>query len=248
MGPDSRLLRRRMKIVQCWDDGVEDDIRLCELLRSAGAQATFNLNAGLHGSKRGSGWVFREVKEVRKLAKQELTAVYEGFEIANHTLSHPSAEKITPAEWEREVVEGRSRLEDLFGRPVRGFAYPYGHCPPHAVETVRATGHLYARTCANATPSFAPADPMLLAADCHFLNPRFWELYEQAKSADSPAFYFWGHSYELCSEEDWKNFGEKLRRIQSDPDAEWASLSGLFNNSADSISTPAPRASAPTHQ
>jgi hypothetical protein len=24
---------------------------------------------------------------------------YEGFEIANHTLSHPFADKITPAEW-----------------------------------------------------------------------------------------------------------------------------------------------------
>lgn len=217
-----------MKIVQCWDDGVEDDIRLCELLRSVGAQATFNLNAELHGTNRGAGWLFCGVKEVRKLAKKELAAVYEGFEIANHTLSHPSADKIDPAEWKREVLQGRLSLEDLFGRRVAGFAYPYGHCPPHAVQIVREAGHLYARTCKNATPSFPPADPMLLAADCHFLNPSFWELYEQAKSAGSPAFYFWGHSYELCSEDDWKSFEEKLRRLQSDPDAEWGSLSALF--------------------
>lgn len=230
MGAHSRLLRRRMKIVQCWDDGVENDIRLCELLRSVGAQATFNLNAGLHGAIRGGSRLFRGEKEVRKLAKNELVGVYEGFEIANHTLSHPSADKITPAEWKREVLEGRSRLEDLFGHPVSGFAYPYGDCPPHAVEIVREAGHLYARTCATATPSFPPADPMLLAADSHFLDPRFWELYEQAKSAGSPAFYFWGHSYEFCGEDDWKNFEEKLRRIQSDPDAEWGSLSALFEN------------------
>ena len=217
-----------MKIVQCWDDGVEDDIRLCELLRSVGAQAAFNLNAGLHGATRGAAWLFREVKEVRKLAKNELVAVYEEFEIANHALSHPSADKISPTEWRREVLEGRSRLEDLFGRRVVGFAYPFGHCPPHAVEIVREAGHLYARTCKNATPSFPPADQMLLAADCHFLNPRFWELYGQAKSVGSPAFYFWGHSYELCSEDDWKNFEEKLRRLQPDPNAEWGSLSALF--------------------
>jgi len=217
-----------MKIVQCWDDGVEDDIRLCELLRSVGAPATFNLNAGLHEEKRGGSWLFRGEKEVRKLAKKELTGVYEGFEIANHTLSHPSADMITPDEWKQEVLEGRARLEDLFGHRVAGFAYPFGHCPPHAVEIVREAGHLYGRTCAKATPSFPPSDPMLLAADCHFLNPSFWELYEQAKSASSLAFYFWGHSYELCSEDDWKNFEKKLRRIQSDPDAEWGSLSALF--------------------
>jgi peptidoglycan/xylan/chitin deacetylase (PgdA/CDA1 family) len=217
-----------MKIVQCWDDGVEDDIRLCELLRSIGAQATFNLNAGLHGAVRGPAWQFKGIKDVRKLAIDELPQVYEGFEIANHTLTHPSPEKISPEEWKREVVEGRARLEDLFGKRVAGFACPFGHCPAHAVETVRETGHLYARTCANATPSFQPADPMLLASDCHFLNPHFWERYELAKSSGAPAFYFWGHSYELCSEEDWKSLEEKLHRLDSDPDAEWGSLSALF--------------------
>lgn len=217
-----------IKIVQCWDDGVEDDIRLCELLRAHGAQATFNLNAGLHQSSPDTAWQFRGVKEVRRLPLGELAGTYEGFEIANHTLTHPSADKIHTAEWKREVVDGRARLEDLFGRKVIGFAYPFGHCPPHAIEAVRETGHLYARTLANATPSFPPTDPMALAPDCHFLNPRFWELYEKAKSAGSPAFYFWGHSYELCSEEDWKNFEEKLGRIHSDSDAEWGSLSGMF--------------------
>jgi len=217
-----------MKIVQCWDDGGEDDIRLCGLLRSIGAPATFNLNAGLHGAVRGPAWRFRGIKEICRLAEGELPVVYAGFEIGNHTLTHHSAEKVSPAEWKREVVEGRARLEDLFGRRVDGFAYPYGHCPPHAVEAVREAGHLYARTCANFTPSFPPADPMLLATDCHFLNPRFWERYEQAKSSGAAAFYFWGHSYELCAEDDWKNLEAKLRRLGSDPDAEWGSLSRLF--------------------
>ncbi len=68
-----------MKIVQCWNDGVEDDIRLCELLRSVGAQAPFNLNAGLHGTNRGGSWLFRGEKEVRKLAKNELVGVLRGI-------------------------------------------------------------------------------------------------------------------------------------------------------------------------
>lgn len=221
-------MNKRIKIVQCWDDGVEDDIRLCELLRSHGALATFNLNAGLHHSSADSAWQFRGIKEVRRLPLEELVPAYEGFEIANHTLTHPSPDRISASEWKREVVDGRSHLEDLFGRKVAGFAYPFGHCPPHAVEIVRETGHLYARTCTNTTPSFPVADPMLLAPDCHFLHPDFWDLYEKAKAAGAPAFYFWGHSYELCSEEDWKCFGETLGRLQSDPDAEWGSLSGMF--------------------
>lgn len=63
--------------VQCWDDGEEDDIRLCELLRAPGAQTTSNLNAGLHGAVLGQGWLFRESKEVRKLTTDELVGVCE---------------------------------------------------------------------------------------------------------------------------------------------------------------------------
>ena len=39
-----------MKVVQCWDDGVVNDVRLTNLLRKYNAKATFNLNPGNHGS------------------------------------------------------------------------------------------------------------------------------------------------------------------------------------------------------
>ena len=37
----------KMKVVQCWDDGVITDIRLIEILKKYNAKATFNLNIGL---------------------------------------------------------------------------------------------------------------------------------------------------------------------------------------------------------
>ena len=42
-----------LKVVQCWDDGVINDIRLTDLLRRWGAKATFNLNPGLHFRRAG---------------------------------------------------------------------------------------------------------------------------------------------------------------------------------------------------
>jgi peptidoglycan-N-acetylglucosamine deacetylase len=41
-----------MKIVQCWDDGVVDDVRLIDILRKYGAKASFNLNFGTHQTTR----------------------------------------------------------------------------------------------------------------------------------------------------------------------------------------------------
>jgi len=222
-------MKGRIRIVQCWDDGVEDDIRLCELLREVGARASFNLNAGLHGARRGEVWRYRGVKDVRRLARSELAGVYEGFTLANHTSTHPWPEKTLAEEWRREVIDGRARLQDWFGQEVAGFAYPYGQFPPHAVEAVAEAGHSYARTCLNATPSVPAADPWRLAPDAHFRDPELWACYLQAKEAGAEAFYFWGHSYEMVEEADWSDFAGLLRRFHDDPDAEWGDLPALFS-------------------
>ncbi len=213
-----------IKIVQCWDDGVVDDLRLCEILREAGACASFNLNPGLHTAERSGGWTHKEIKTVYRLAKGELVEAYRGFTIANHTSTHPWATKITLDEWRKEVTEARKELQDLFAQPISGFAYPFGDYSPETAEIVREAGHVYARTCNNATPCSPAADLMLQASDCHFNAPDFWSRYDRAKSAGAPVFYFWGHSYELITDEDWQAFSEKIARFNSDPAAVWAEL------------------------
>ena len=217
-----------IKIVQCWDDGVSDDIRLCEILRNAGARASFNLNPGLHNTQRSSPWRYKETKEVFRLAKGELKAVYDGFTIANHSVSHPGPTRIPIDQWRTEVEDGRKQLQDLFGQQILGFAYPFGDANPAVMNVVKEAGHVYARGVQGATPCFPPANPMLFLPDCHHAAPDFWELYEHAKSINSPVFYFWGHSYEFCNENDWQLFINKLNRFNADPDAVWTDLPDLF--------------------
>ena len=221
--------RPAIQIVQCWDDGVVDDIRLCEMLRKHGAKASFNLNPGLHGGTRTSPWRYKEQKDVSRLARAELADVYEGFLIANHSATHPWPTKIPLEAWRSEVFDARKELQDLFGQPVLGFAYPYGDSNPAVAGVVREAGHVYARSCGNMTPCFPPADPMAFAPDRHFAAPDFWDRYEAAKAAGSPAFYFWGHSYELITEDDWRDFDAKLARLGADPGSAWADLPSLFN-------------------
>jgi len=217
-----------IKIIQCWDDGVVDDIRLCEILRAAGALATFNLNSGLHGAQRPAPWRFQDRKDVYRLAKSELASTYQGFTIANHSVSHPWPTRIPIEQWKQEVIDGRNQLQDIFGQSILGFAYPYADANPAVAAVVRQAGHLYARTVGNATPCFPPADPMFFVPDCHFAAPDFWDRYQKAKSVGSPVFYFWGHSYEMVIEHDWQEFSAKIDRLNADPDAVWANIPDLF--------------------
>jgi len=215
-----------VKVAQSWDDGVMDDARLTALLRRHRARASFNLNPGLHQRQRSFGWLHGD-KEVWRLGRDELVEVYAGFEIANHSLTHPYLADLSALDLEREVRDSRRTLQDWFQQPVRGFCYPFGGFNPAVKEAVRAAGHSYARTVAEIEPVFPTADPLALGVSCRFNDPAFWTQYERAKVANG-MFLFWGHSYELTSEALWADLEHKIARISADPAAEWVNLETLF--------------------
>lgn len=210
-----------MKIIQCWDDGITDDIRLIEILHRHGARATFNLNFGRHEKERKS-W-----GKVSTLALGELVEVYKDFSVANHTLTHPWLTRIPASEAVEEIRQGKDSLEQLFGREIPGFAYPFGDFNSEVMQLVGEAGHTYARTVVKQSPCFPPENPMAFHPDCHFLAANFWSLFEQAKAADR-IFYFWGHSYEMRTEEGWSEFEEKIARLSNDPAVEWEEIADLF--------------------
>ena len=82
-----------------FDDGNIDDVRLIELLKKYGLKATFNLNSQLLGT---SG--FLNIEGVRvdniKHKPEDIKYVYDGHEVAAHTLTHP---KLTQIEDEKLV-------------------------------------------------------------------------------------------------------------------------------------------------
>jgi peptidoglycan-N-acetylglucosamine deacetylase len=214
-----------MKLMQCWDDGVTTDVRLVSLLRRHGARATFNLNAGLHERERRFGWRHRDT-EVWRLGRDELRTVYDGFSIANHTLTHPRLDQLPIERASREIGDGRARLQDLFDQPVSGFAYPFGAFDDAVGQAVRDAGHLYARTTGAAESGVGTHDAMAAVPSCHFLAPDFWRRLDRARPAGS--FWFWGHSYELVDAAMWTAFEASLARLCAEPGARWCDPTELF--------------------
>jgi len=217
--------RKKMKIVQCWDDGVTTDIQVVNILRRHGAKATFNLNAGLHETKRKFSWVFKNT-EVWKLGWNEMRSVYEGFTIANHSLTHPHLTKISMNDARENIIVGRDKLQQFFQQPILGFSYPFGSYDRNVMKLVADAGHIYARTTQYAENPLPVEDPMAFHSCCHFLDPDFWVKFEKARLGG--VFYFWGHSYELISEAMFNEFEKMIVRINSQQDVCWAELESLF--------------------
>jgi peptidoglycan/xylan/chitin deacetylase (PgdA/CDA1 family) len=63
-------------------------------------------------------------------AEQILGLAAAGLEIGSHGFFHAAAGELPAAELQRELVESREVLEQLTGREVASYAYPYG-APPH---------------------------------------------------------------------------------------------------------------------
>ena len=83
--------------------------------------------------------------EVSKLARTNL------FEIGAHTATHPKLSGQSIAAQQAELRGSKTWLEELLGKPVNSFAYPYGgwhHYTEATVQAARNAGFRYACTAA----------------------------------------------------------------------------------------------------
>jgi peptidoglycan/xylan/chitin deacetylase (PgdA/CDA1 family) len=221
----------KVKVVQCWDDGVINDIRLAELLRKYNAKATFNLCPGLmkENERIPDGWVAKGQCGGHygyisgKLSLKDIPEIYDGFELASHCWLHENVNNVSTADFVKSAVDARNFLEDTVQRSCTGFAWPYGAYTAEACAGLRDAGFSYGRTTVNVEYATQCDDTMALHSNCHFMNRDFYKIYEKAKECG--VFYFWGHSYEMLEyDRHWEQFEMKLQYISEDPDAEWANV------------------------
>lgn len=209
-----------------YDDGVTQDIRLIELLNKYGLKSTFNLNSELLGT--GSLQV-RENRHILhyKIRPEDVKTIYDGHEIAVHTLTHPCLTTLDEAEIIRQVEQDRLNLSELAGYEVIGMAYPCGgvNNDDRVADIIKNhTGVAYCRTITN-TDSFD------LQENLYRFNPNVYHIMEfdrlmemgqrfiEMKPDKPQIFYIWGHSYEMDYHPgDWERLEEFFRLISNHDD------------------------------
>lgn len=214
---------KKKAITFSYDDGVTQDERLISLFNKYGLKCTFNLNSGVLGMP---GMLLREGVNVthNKIEPERVRAVYEGHEVATHSVTHPYLTRLSDEEVVREIEEDRIRLSELVGYDVVGHAYPMGDCDRRVADLLRdRTGVKYARTVVS-THSFD------IQTDLHLFNPtvyhhremdemfRLGEEFLALKTDEPKLFYIWGHAYEFDIHNDWKRFEEFLEMISGRDD------------------------------
>lgn len=207
---------KRKALTLSYDDGVEQDIRLIELLNRYGLKCTFNLNSGCFPPE---GHVWPQGQIHRRMPLSACRELYgrDGHEVAVHTLTHPDLTSLPRTAILHEVYEDRKNLEEIFGGIVRGAAYPYGTYNDTVVEALRQCDIAYCRMVQSSYDFHLPQDWLRLRPTCHHADPRLDELCDRFLKDDagwrSTLFYLWGHAYEFEAMDNWnviERFAEKM--------------------------------------
>ena len=134
--------RQRGLVGITFDDGYTSvlDAALPELRRHGFGATVFVIAGRLGGTNEwdeGPAWPLLTGEQVRELAAA-------GLEIGSHGTTHVRLAGLGPQQLAAEVAGSRAALTTLLGRPVRGFAYPYGSMDAAARQAVHDAGYQYA--------------------------------------------------------------------------------------------------------
>jgi peptidoglycan/xylan/chitin deacetylase (PgdA/CDA1 family) len=198
-----------------YDDGLEQDKKIIEILKRYNIKGTFNISSGILGKRTKIGRIGNyglfdmaiDKKTVLKtsphyiIPRDEIAQVYQGFEVASHAYCHEYLSRLPADKLQFSISEDVRELSALVGYQIAGLAYPYGATSDAVVDCLKKNNLQYART-VKSSGSFAfPQDPLRLQPTCWHGAKNTLELLDQFIRAEPVTedllFYMWGHGYEF---------------------------------------------------
>lgn len=203
-----------------YDDGVLQDREFVQLLNRYGIKGTFNLNSEL--MKHEFAWMHECGMVVKRLSVDAVKELYEGHEIASHTLTHPNMEGMNSEQILREMSLDKDNLESIFGKKVLGFAVPFNYYSDLIAECAKIVGFEYART-SDMSGGYTPGD------DFYRWQSGIFHMSDQLDSyvdvfletkEELALCQIVGHSYDFDAERNWNKIEDIFKKVTED-DSVW---------------------------
>lgn len=235
-----------------YDDGLEQDKKLIQLLKKYNLQCTFNINGGLFGKKDRVARIgdigFMEIPEDAKIwrtifknsnhhriQKDEIKQVYSGFEVASHAYKHEPLARMTAEQVKDSLDKDLKTLSKIVGYPITGHAYPGGMSSDVAAVCLGEAGLIYGRE-AFSSKSFAfPDNPLRFRPTCSHKDKNIFEYLDKFIAAkpesDDLLFVMWGHGYEFdygSKHSSWEQIEKVLDKIAGHKDITYCTNTQAF--------------------
>ncbi|WWQ69052.1 polysaccharide deacetylase family protein [Streptomyces sp. Q6] len=125
-----------------FDDGYGDFVEnALPLLRHYECSATVFVLSGRLGGE--NAWDEEGPRKPLLTAQGIRQAAAAGMEIGSHGLMHVDLTRLDEEALHAEIRRSKAQLEEITGRTVHGFCYPYGHVDAATAQAVRRAGYRY---------------------------------------------------------------------------------------------------------
>lgn len=145
------------RVVVTFDDGYSNVLANgLAALESTGFKAIQFLVPDFLGRR--NEWDVLEGEHPERLmdAMQVREWIAAGHDIGAHSCTHADLTRIPPSQAQEEIRASKKKLEDLFGRAVAHFCYPYGQWNPAVRDLVSKAG--FTTACTTDTGMNQPGD------------------------------------------------------------------------------------------
>ena len=221
-----------------YDDGCPEDVKTAETLTKYNLKGTFNLNGS--GFRNGKCITPEQVKEF---------ILDKGHEVAVHGAIHRPQGALRTIEGIRDVLDCRLELEKIYGRIIRGMAYPnfgvikfMNNASYESVKNYLSELDIaYSRTLGGDNDQFdLPTDWHKWMPTAHHDNPQIMEYIDKflnikfdAQSYrsffDPKLFYIWGHSFEFERNKNWEHLTEICEKLSNRDDIWYATNIEIYD-------------------
>lgn len=186
-----------------FDDGLESDKRLIELLNKYGMKGTFHVPVSC------------------QIPQDHIAQVYRGHEVAIHDGNGESA----PADFVTQVTNAGHTLAMLTQNPVAGLAYVGGSFTDAGASALEQAGVLYARTIGTERWFCLQTNRFLMLSTSGHQHQALPLAEKFLAFPGKPAcLSIWGHTYEFANESDWQRIENFCKLVGKKTDIWYASL------------------------
>ena len=205
------------------DDGTVFDKQVLDIFNKYGIKATFNINSGL-----ASYIWFNEGIPIERHDLNFDKYLYEGHEIASHSLTHPHLTMCPGEVISKEVGEDVLNLEKITGKPITTFAFPFSDWDERCIEIIKHIHNLKVIRLSDIDTSFK------FPKDLHHVKITSLEIYDALvlvdqfiKDKEAQLFVFVSHGYDFYMNHSYEQLELLCQKVTKRKDIEIITMSEL---------------------
>ena len=193
------------------DDGTIYDKKVIEIFNKYNIKGTFNLNSGLGDFV----WYLND-KPIERLKLSINKDLYEGHEVASHSLTHPHLTSCPGEIIVKEVGEDIVNLENIFHKPIKTFAFPFEDFDERCIDIIKHLHQIEVIRLSEIDTSYKfPSDLYHVKITSLDVNDALNRLDEFINDKAAELFTFVSHAYDFEVNNNYDKLEELCKKVTS---------------------------------